>query len=221
MIKLNNFTQRLLTSIFVGGIFFAIILFAPSIISSLLFCAIALLICFLELPHLASPTTASFWLLCAYILNPFIMLAIINYVMQDSWLTMMFFCIVFANDTGAYIAGNLLGRHLMFPKISPKKTWEGFVGGIFGCFAALAVLQPLIHHANTYNLYLPNKSVPYLFIIACAISSAATLGDFFESWLKRTAGVKDSGSLLPGHGGLFDRFDGIILAIPVFFMLFA
>ncbi len=114
--------------------------------------------------------------------------------------------VVFAGDTGAYFSGKLFGRHALCPKLSPKKTWEGFWGGIFLAVLVSMFLSSLLHlFSETEALALG---------IVLAISGA--LGDLFESALKRAVGKKDAGALIPGHGGLLDRIDGIMFAAPVF-----
>ncbi len=121
-------------------------------------------------------------------------------------LLLLFFLIIFTNDTGAYLAGKLFGRHPFFPKISPKKTWEGFWGGIL-----LSLLSALI-----FNHYFSLWSIERVIYLVLALSLAGVMGDLFESSVKRTVGKKDSGALIPGHGGLLDRIDGVIFASPVF-----
>jgi phosphatidate cytidylyltransferase len=112
------------------------------------------------------------------------------------------------NDTMAYITGSLIGRTPL-SKISPKKTWEGTIGGIILCTGLVGWL---------IGLYLlPDNTVIryyHWFIIAAIAAITGTVGDLFESWLKRRAGVKDSGSFMPGHGGFLDRFDSLLFATP-------
>jgi phosphatidate cytidylyltransferase len=107
----------------------------------------------------------------------------------------------FANDTGAYFAGRSLGRHKLYPTISPSKTVEGAVGGLAGGLAPLLVL-----HA-----FLPLRlTVTDCLLVAVPASIVGPIGDLVESMIKRSAGVKDSGRLLPGHGGLLDRIDALL-----------
>lgn len=107
-----------------------------------------------------------------------------------------------ACDTGAYLVGSLIGRHKMIPHVSPGKTWEGLAGGVLGAvIAALALSGPL---------KLPWESAVVLGLLVCA---AAVSGDLAESLMKRAAGVKDSGHLIPGHGGILDRIDSILFVI--------
>ncbi|MBX7141499.1 MAG: phosphatidate cytidylyltransferase [Chitinophagales bacterium] len=112
--------------------------------------------------------------------------------------------LVWANDTFAYFAGSLLGKHKIAPEISPKKSWEGFAGGLVFALVTAYVLS---------GFYFSLNPVQWM-VVASLVVVFGTLGDFFESWLKRQAGVKDSGSLMPGHGGFLDRFDALIFCLP-------
>ncbi len=123
------------------------------------------------------------------------------------WYLFYFFSVIFASDTGAYFTGKFLGKHPFFPAFSPKKTWEGFLGGLFSGILVSIIL------AKWLNLFSLKDSL--LLGIFLGISEA--LGDLFESALKRFCGVKDSGNLIPGHGGLLDRIDGVLFALPVYF----
>jgi phosphatidate cytidylyltransferase len=117
-----------------------------------------------------------------------------------------FFVLLWTNDTMAYVAGRLFGRHKLFERLSPKKTIEGFIGGlIFSVVAGLSI------HAIT-DLFTAFDWA----VLACLVAVFGTLGDLIESGLKRSAGVKDSGTILPGHGGILDRFDGLFLSLPLF-----
>ncbi len=109
------------------------------------------------------------------------------------------------SDVGAYAVGVLLGRHLMAPKISPKKTWEGFGGSLAACTIASVVLLPGLFSAARW------QGVAF----GLAVAVAATMGDLGESWLKRRLGVKDMGTVLPGHGGVMDRADSLLPAALV------
>lgn len=118
--------------------------------------------------------------------------------------------LIWANDTFAYLGGSLLGRHKLFPAHSPKKSWEGFVIGMLGAIG----VSVLLHHylLNDFEWMLPVGMA----LIAAVVG---TMGDLFESMIKRNAGVKDSGSIMPGHGGFLDRFDAFIFSIPFVFLL--
>jgi len=111
-------------------------------------------------------------------------------------------------DTGAYLFGSWFGRNKLMERISPDKSWEGF---IFGLIVTILIAWPV-------SLWIDFPGTTGWIIIGILISVTGTLGDLVESMLKRKAGVKDSGSLLPGHGGLLDRFDSLILSLPVVFI---
>lgn len=113
--------------------------------------------------------------------------------------------LIWSNDTGAYLFGVGLGKTKMFPRISPKKSWEGFVGGIATTLLA----------AWGISMFFTSVSLPHWMAIALITSIGGVLGDLVESMFKRSIGVKDSGKFLPGHGGLLDRFDALLLVIPV------
>lgn len=115
---------------------------------------------------------------------------------------------VWAADSGAYFAGRHFGRHKLAPRISPNKTVEGLLGGLL---AGLAVAVALALLAG-----LPLAKLPQLLLVATLAVLASVLGDLFESLLKRHAGAKDSGNVIPGHGGVLDRIDGVLAALPVF-----
>jgi phosphatidate cytidylyltransferase len=115
---------------------------------------------------------------------------------------------IWINDTMAYIVGSFIGRTPL-SKISPKKTWEGTVGGIILCITVIGALTPLV----LYREFLLMHSIAFG-IIAGISAVVGTFGDLLESKLKRSAGVKDSGHIMPGHGGFLDRFDSLLLAAP-------
>ena len=122
-----------------------------------------------------------------------------------SWLlpiTIFFF--IWCNDTGAFFVGCSIGRHKMFERISPKKTWEGFIGG-----AAIAIIAGAVmaHFFDIMNLW-------QWMGLAAVVVASGTLGDLVESSMKREMQIKDSSNILPGHGGMLDRFDSTLLAIP-------
>jgi phosphatidate cytidylyltransferase len=116
--------------------------------------------------------------------------------------------IVWAMDTGAYFAGKLWGKRKLIPQVSPNKTWEGFYGGIVLVFV-IAFIVCLAFRVPFYRFMT-------ICILSVVTALFAVVGDLFESMLKRQVGVKDSGSGLPGHGGILDRMDSIIAALPIF-----
>lgn len=115
----------------------------------------------------------------------------------------MFF-ILWASDSGAYFAGKAFGKHKLFERISPKKTWEGLFGGlILACILAYIL-----------GIYYTNLATWKWLIMAIIIATTGTFGDLVESMLKRSLQIKDSGNIIPGHGGILDRFDGLLLSSP-------
>ncbi|MCK5312004.1 MAG: phosphatidate cytidylyltransferase [Desulfobacteraceae bacterium] len=126
------------------------------------------------------------------------------------WVLWLLF-ITFANDTGSYYAGSNFGKRHLAPNISPKKTYMGTVGGVLGA----AFIGFLFCYLFFHNLEKALLAIPCSVLIAVA----GQVGDLFASALKRTAGVKDSGVILPGHGGMLDRIDGLLFSIPVLYVL--
>ncbi|GAA4851595.1 phosphatidate cytidylyltransferase [Algivirga pacifica] len=114
------------------------------------------------------------------------------------------FCILWASDTGAYFSGKTLGKHKLFERVSPKKTWEGSIGGTL-----LAILVGL-----GLSYYFDVLPVWVWIVFALIIVISGTYGDLVESLFKRSIAIKDSGRSIPGHGGFLDRFDGLLLAVP-------
>ena|SRR3989344_3363854 len=131
-----------------------------------------------------------------------------NSLLGPLWL-LFALVIVWDMDTGAYFAGRFWGKHLLMPRVSPKKTWEGLFGGL-----VLTLLVAMVAIKFIFHISLPQW--PLLLGIVAATAIVSVGGDLFESLLKRLADVKDSGSLLPGHGGLLDRIDSVLSAIPFF-----
>jgi phosphatidate cytidylyltransferase len=118
--------------------------------------------------------------------------------------------IVFSGDTCAYLAGRFFGRNKLLESISPKKTIEGAIGGLAGSALAGLVLG---------HYFMPECPLPAVILTAMVTGVFAQIGDLFESLLKRLADVKDSGSIMPGHGGILDRLDGVIFAGPIYYAL--
>jgi phosphatidate cytidylyltransferase len=121
---------------------------------------------------------------------------------------------VIGTDVGAYFAGRSIGGPKIAPRISPSKTWSGLFGGMMGAGLMMVVMQAGIYAFRGGNAGDGDVYLAYgwfrLMLTGAALAVVAQMGDFFESWMKRRAGVKDSGRLIPGHGGLFDRTDGLI-----------
>ncbi len=140
-----------------------------------------------------------------YIAFPISHLILIRDLEQGRFWVLFLVCIIVANDTFAYYAGKGLGKHKLSPVVSPKKTVEGALGGLIG-----GVAVALIFH----HFFLTHISLKEISVLAVFIGILGQLSDLFESLIKRSAGVKDSGSILPGHGGALDRIDSLIFPVP-------
>jgi phosphatidate cytidylyltransferase len=148
-----------------------------------------------------------------YIALPFSLLNVLAFtatnnglVAFNTLLPLSVFVFLWVNDSGAYCVGSLLGRHKLFPRISPGKSWEGSVGGAVFVLAAA--------YAISYYLDGSMLTTPQWLGLGLVVVVFGTWGDLVESLFKRTLGIKDSGNILPGHGGMLDRFDSSLLAIP-------
>ena len=146
-----------------------------------------------------------------YIVLPFAMLFHLGFYTNNSFsdhysyqIILGIFILLWTNDTGAYLSGRFFGKHKLFERISPKKTWEGAIGG--GILALIV--------AYVISIYFTNLTLTDWIITCGLIVVFCDLGDLIESMLKRSFGIKDSGKLLPGHGGILDRFDALLLAVP-------
>ena len=139
----------------------------------------------------------------------------LNYPVYNWLLPLSVFIFLWINDTGAYCAGSLFGKHKLFPRISPAKSWEGSIGGAIFVLIAAGVIFYIEQqgHADSDT---PSHSLSLLqwLGLGLVVVVFGTLGDLVESLLKRTLNIKDSGNILPGHGGMLDRFDSSLMAIP-------
>tara|TARA_B100000029_G_scaffold284050_1_gene277733 strand:+ start:1967 stop:2782 length:816 start_codon:yes stop_codon:yes gene_type:complete len=128
-----------------------------------------------------------------------------------SQFTLLLFISIWACDTAAFIFGSYFGKNKIFPNISPKKTWEGSIAGVLASVLIFFIFFKA-------NLLLDNNNFIKIIILAIFVSVSGQIGDLFESKIKRLAGVKDSGTLLLGHGGFLDRFDSLIFASPIIYL---
>lgn len=125
------------------------------------------------------------------------------------YIVLVVFCMIWINDTGAFLTGSLLGRHKLFERISPKKSWEGFIGGLIFNICASALLckygSEVFGFGNSYTLWIG---------LGVLVTVFSTWGDLVESLIKRSLHIKDSGNIMPGHGGILDRIDSLLFAMP-------
>ncbi|MCF8320552.1 MAG: phosphatidate cytidylyltransferase [Flavobacterium sp.] len=157
--------------------------------------------------------------LLGYITLPFVFITKISFGVNDynPKIIIGLFILIWTNDTFAYIVGKSMGKHKLFERISPKKTIEGFFGGlIFAIFAGYLISIYLIQPSVQFS----NKSIIIWTIIAAIVGVIGTIGDLIESKFKRIAGVKDSGKIMPGHGGVLDRLDSVIFVAPFIFLFY-
>lgn len=206
----KNLTKRTITGLSLGALFWIVFLYFPIWCFSIVMLTILGLIIAFEWTRLFNPSGLSFWFLMPfYPIFPFLVILWMNHSCYRPLLFILFIT-VSAHDTGSYFFGSMFGKHKIAELISPGKTWEGFIGGyLFVCTALWFALWEL------------GDRKPWYFILGFSLIICLTslLGDLFESWLKRRADIKDSGTLLPGHGGFLDRFDGILFTVIFFYIL--
>jgi phosphatidate cytidylyltransferase len=143
-----------------------------------------------------------------YLIVPFFLVIALNRMSDhQNPLAIGMFLLIWTNDTFAYLSGRFFGRTKLFERISPKKTWEGTIGGIFFTIGV----------AYLISLWCNDYSLSFWIIAALIIAPCSIFGDLLESLFKRSLNIKDSGNILPGHGGILDRFDAALFAIPFFY----
>ncbi|MFV8359833.1 phosphatidate cytidylyltransferase [Flavobacterium sp. LS1P3] len=164
-------------------------------------------------------TSSKYLYLLGYIILPFVFITKISFGINDynPKIIIGLFILIWTNDTFAYIAGKSIGRTKLFEKISPKKTIEGFLGGILFAILAGYLISKYYIKANPE---FSDRSILIWTSIAVIVGIAGTIGDLIESKFKRIAGVKDSGSIMPGHGGILDRLDSVIFVAPIIFLFY-
>lgn len=139
-----------------------------------------------------------------------LMAAVAN--LYSPMIVLALFVMLWINDTGAFLVGSAFGRHKLFERISPKKTWEGFIGGMLFCIISAIALG--IYFNSFFGMDKFGYGIPHWIGFGLTASVFGTWGDLVESMVKRTMHVKDSGNVIPGHGGLLDRIDSFLLAMP-------
>ena len=186
---------------------------------------IALVVCikcilFLFYDSIQTISTSSKYLyLLGYIILPFVFITKISFGINDynPKIIIGLFILIWTNDTFAYIVGKSIGRTKLFEKISPKKTIEGFLGGIVFAILAGYLISKYYIKANPE---FSDRSILIWTSIAVIVGIVGTIGDLIESKFKRIAGVKDSGNIMPGHGGILDRLDSVIFVAPIIFLFY-
>ncbi len=183
--------------------------FLPAWAFALLCLGLLIRILVWEWPRLMKPQDPLFWIIMPfYPVLPVLMLVYLQWYGYDM-LNLMLIALVAAHDTGAYLIGKHVGQNPINPAVSPKKSWEGFAGGM-----ALSFLLSLIFFGHNPLPLILGSVLPFV----VSLNFAALAGDLFESQLKRRAGLKDAGTMLPGHGGLLDRIDGLLFAAVIVFL---
>ena len=174
--------------------------------------------------YLAAPNPINNWaytmLSQMYIALPFSMLNVLAFrtdtdgnTLFTPLLPLSVFVFLWINDTGAYLSGSLFGKHKLFPRVSPGKSWEGSIGGGL-LVVAVAALMGWLETSGTVVMDNVYFSIPEWMGLGLIVVFFGTWGDLVESLFKRTLGIKDSGNILPGHGGMLDRFDSSLMALP-------
>jgi phosphatidate cytidylyltransferase len=164
-------------------------------------------------------TSSKYLYLFGYIILPFIFITKISFGIKDynPKIIIGLFLLIWTNDTFAYIVGKSIGKNKLYERISPKKTIEGFVGGIlFAVLAGYLISKYYIKAKPEFS----EQSILIWTSIATIVGIFGTIGDLIESKFKRIAGVKDSGSIMPGHGGVLDRLDSVIFVAPIIFLFY-
>jgi len=207
---MHTYLKRIYTGVALGLCFWLSLVYTPPIIFQWILLTILSVIIGVEWQRFFNIKTPTFWFVTPfYPLLPFLLLLYLNGTPRYHDLLLFLFVMVSSYDTGAYLVGSLLGKHKIAPRISPGKSWEGLCGGYLFSYASFMLLS------YEYALMTPRWFNIGFTLITC---TCACLGDLFESWLKRRAHIKDSGSSLPGHGGFLDRFDGILGAVFFFYL---
>lgn len=164
-------------------------------------------------------TSSKYLYLFGYITLPFVFITKISFGIKDynPKIIIGLFLLIWTNDTFAYIVGKSIGKHKLLERISPKKTIEGFLGGIiFAIFAGYLISKYYINPKPEFS----QQSILIWTSIAAIVGIFGTIGDLIESKFKRIAGVKDSGNIMPGHGGVLDRLDSVIFVAPIIFLFY-
>jgi len=205
---MNNFLQRTRTA-FVIVITFLVFLLLPPLFFASFFLILLCCVLYFEWSVICVKQPLFYFLTPIYPMLPFFLLMHLALIKQGKIIITFLFLFTSFFDTFCYVIGNFLGKTPLLPSISPKKTVEGFFGGVIAVFVAALVYVQL---ANVHS------GVLFLMVIML-MTFVAALGDLFESWIKRQSSVKDSGDLLPGHGGILDRVDSLLFVVMYFYFV--
>ena len=222
----NVAVNRFLSTVAAVYFFLAMAGFCSGIVPSAVFIPYLLTVVYMFISELytKAPNPINNWaytmLSQMYIALPFSMINVLAFrgagdaVIYNYLLPLSIFIFLWTNDTGAYLSGSLFGKHKLFPRVSPGKSWEGSIGGgilVLAVAAFLGWYENSGIHEGAVELAM---SIPQWMGLGLVVVFFGTWGDLVESLLKRTIGIKDSGNILPGHGGMLDRFDSSLMAIP-------
>ena len=222
----NVTVNRFLATVAGVYLFFGVAGFCSGIVPSAVFIPYLLTVVYMFISELytKAPNPINNWaytmLSQMYIALPLSMLNVLAFrgtadgVVYTSLLPLSVFIFLWTNDTGAYLSGSLFGKHKLFPRVSPGKSWEGSIGGGI----LVIVVAALIGMYENSDMHAANAEVSLSVVqwigMGLVVMFFGTWGDLVESLFKRTIGIKDSGNILPGHGGMLDRFDSSLMAIP-------
>ncbi len=230
----NTRINRFMTTVAAVYLFFAVFAFNLNVTDSNIFIPYLLLLIYLMVSelykaHQLDIQNVAFTMMAQlYVALPFALLNVLSFVFAHAndqgiypstpvayiWIYVLsIFIFLWSSDTGAYCVGSMFGRHRLFPRLSPKKSWEGSIGGAVLALIASQVIASF-EFGEVFVIVNPWLNRLAWAGLALVVVVFGTWGDLFESMLKRRLGIKDSGNILPGHGGMLDRFDSALMAIP-------
>jgi len=206
----KELTVRAITAAVLVLFFYLVFFHLPVILFSAIAVCIFIGIVFFEWPRLFTKTDPLGWLLLPlYPTIPLVLAILLNHSPNHRILLVLIVLCAAVFDTGSYLFGSWFGKHKIASRISPGKSWEGAAGGYLATSFVLGA---------TFWIQGTQITLPHVFLLTLVICTLALAGDLFESCLKRRAGIKDSGTFLPGHGGLLDRLDSILFLLPFFYL---
>ncbi|MCC8415843.1 MAG: phosphatidate cytidylyltransferase [Rickettsia endosymbiont of Gnoriste bilineata] len=217
--KKSNIATRILSALVIGPVFIISIISIKSLFYILmLLIAVGMLYEWYQMTKPSITKSSFLYGLFGLIIIPIPIISLVIIATEDKnrWLLLLYFTIIWSVDVFAMIGGKNIGGIKLAPKISPNKTWSGLITGVLASGVA-AFLLSLLPGFDLPTYYLLNKR--HLIIAAFCLALIAQMSDLFISYFKRKFAIKDSGTIIPGHGGVLDRFDSIILTAPILFLL--